>query len=226
MKRLALNGSPRGANSNSRKILSWIFEGMSDTGADAPPVLDLARTKDVAGQREAFLDSGEVLLVFPLYTDSVPGVLKNFLDSLAGADPRRLAGKRFAFIVQSGFPESIQSEPVVAYLKRLSDRLGLRLVGAAIRGNSEGLRLMPAKMTEKARGRFIALGRSLVRDGGFDPEIVRQLAVPRRFGFIMRLVMAVLIPFGLPNFYWNMMLKKNGVWERRFDQPYQPAAVR
>jgi multimeric flavodoxin WrbA len=220
MKRLALNGSPRGSRSNSRKILPWILDGMREAGVEAPPILDIADTKNLDSQREAFLEEDEVLLVFPLYTDSVPGVVKGFLDSLSGADPARLSGKRFCFVVHSGFPESAHSEPVTAYLSRLSSRLGMRLVGAAIKGGSEGLKMMPEGMTRKARKRFTAIGRGLVRDGAFDPEAVRKLARPRRINLVGRVLLAVLVPTNLPNFYWNMQLKKHGAWDRRFDRPY------
>jgi NAD(P)H-dependent FMN reductase len=223
MKRLALNGSPRGSRSNSRTIIGWIIQGMTEAGAEPPVVLDLARTGELTAQREAFLAADEVILVFPLYTDSVPGILKNFIDSLAGADPRRLAGKRFAFVVQSGFPESIHSEPVAAYLDRLSTRLGFVPAGRAIRGNSEGLRLMPDAMTRKARELFAALGRSLVHTGRFDEEAVRLLGRPRRLGVMARIVTTLLMPTGLMNFYWNMMLKKHGAYARRFDRPYASA---
>jgi multimeric flavodoxin WrbA len=220
MKRLALNGSPRGEKSNSRKILSWIIKGMEEAGADAPPILDLAHVKDLESQRKAFLEAEEVLLVFPLYTDSVPGIVKGFLDSLAGVDRDRLSGKRFGFVVHSGFPESIQSEAVCAYLSRLAGRLGFELMGAAIKAGSEGFRLMPDEMTKKPRELFHAIGQSLVRDGRFDADAVERLARPRKLGVPMRIVMTLLAPTGLPNFYWNMQLKKHGAWARRFDRPY------
>jgi multimeric flavodoxin WrbA len=220
MKRLALNGSPRGSQSNSRKILGWILEGMREAGVEAPPILDIAHTKHPDSQRAAFLEADEVLLVFPLYTDSVPGVVKGFLDSLAGADPARLSGKRFCFVVHSGFPESAQSEPVSAYLARLCSRLGMRLVGAAIKGGSEGLKIMPDGMTRKTRERFMAVGRGLVRDGAFDPEAVRKLAQPRRISLIGRILLALLAPTNLRNLYWTMQLKKHGAWDHRFDTPY------
>jgi multimeric flavodoxin WrbA len=222
MKRLALNGSPRGSRSNSRLILSWILEGMREGAAEAPPILDIAHTKQLDSQREAFLEADEVLLVFPLYTDSVPGVVKGFLDSLAGADPARLSGKRFCFVVHSGFPESAQSEPVSAYLARLCSRLGMRLVGAAIKGGSEGLKIMPDSMTRKTREHFTAIGRGLARGGAFDPEAVRRLAQPRRINLARRILLALLAPTNLQNFYWNMQLKKHGAWDRRFDTPYAP----
>jgi multimeric flavodoxin WrbA len=220
MKRLALNGSPRGANSNSRKILSWIFEGMREAGADEPPVLDLARVKDLESQRKAFLEADEVLLVFPLYTDSVPGVVKGFIDSLAGTTPSLLSGKRFSFVVHSGFPESLHSQPVTRYLTRLCSRMGMTLLGSAIKGSSEGYRMMPDTMTKKTRARFAAIGRSLVREGSFDAEAVRLLARPRRFPLPVRLLFALFSITNLHNFYWTSMLKKHGGWARRFDRPY------
>jgi multimeric flavodoxin WrbA len=220
MKRLALNGSPRGSQSNSRKILSWMLDGMREAGAEAPPILDIAHTKELDSQRMAFLEADEVLLVFPLYTDSVPGVVKGFLDSLAGADPARISGKRFCFVVHSGFPESAQSETVSAYLARLCSRVGMKLVGAAIKGGSEGLKIMPDGMTRRTRERFEAIGRGLVRDGIFDPEAVLKLARPRRINLVGRILLTVLAPTNLPNFYWNMQLKRHGAWDHRFDRPY------
>ena len=225
MMRLALNWSPRGSQSNSRKILSWILDGMREAGAESPPVLDIAQTKQLDSQRNAFLEADEVLLVFPLYTDSVPGVVKGFLDSLAGVDPARLSGKRFCFVVHSGFTESVQSEPVSAYLARLCSRLGMILVGAAIKGGSEGLKMMPDGMTRKTRDRFTAIGRGLVRDGAFDPEAVRKLAQPRRINLVGRILLTLLAPTNLQNSYWNMQLKKHGAWDRRFDKPYAKETI-
>lgn len=221
MKRLALNGSPRGVNSNSRRILSWIFEGMREAGAEEPPVLDLAHVKDLEGQRKAFLEADEVLLVFPLYTDSVPGIVKGFTDSLAGADPSLLSGKRFGFVVHSGFPESLHSEPVTRYLTRLCSRMGMTLLGSAIKGTSEGFRMMPDTMTKKTRTRFAAIGGSLVREGKLDAEAVRLLARPRRLPLLVRMLFVPLSITNLHNFYWTMMLKKHGGWDRRFDRPYE-----
>jgi multimeric flavodoxin WrbA len=220
MKRLALNGSPRGVYSNSRKILSWIFEGMREAGADAPPILDLARVEELEYQRKAFLEAEEVLLVFPLYTDSVPGVVKGFIDSLDGADPRLLEGKRFCFVVHSGFPESMQSEAVTRYLTRLCARMGMILLGSAVKGTSEGFRMMPDNLTGKTRAWFAAIGRSLVREGKFDEEAVGMLARPYRLTLPGKILFVLLSIANLHNMYWNVMLKKHGGWNRRFDRPY------
>jgi len=221
MKRLLLNGSPRGANSNSRRIIDWLSAGLAAGGGAAPEVLDLVRLAGRAAQREAFLNADEVILVFPLYTDSLPGIVKSFLETLAAAaDRKRLRGKRFGFVVHSGFPESAHSEPVAVYLERLCRRLGLVFIGRAIKGGSEGFRMMPESMTKKVRADFTAIGASLEREGRFDPAAVERLARPRRLGRGFLILWAFLSIFGLPDFYWKMLLKKNGAWKRRFDRPY------
>jgi multimeric flavodoxin WrbA len=223
MKRLVLNGSPRGRKSNSRTIISWMLEGFKEAGAEEPPILDLARTKELEDQHRAFLEADEVLLVFPLYTDSVPGIVMGFINSLAAAAPDRLRGKRLAFVVHSGFPESMQSEPVVRYLVRLCQRLGITCAGTAIKAGSEGYRLMPVSMVKKTMARFIALGRGLASEGLFPNRIVQKLARPRLLSPFVIAVLFLLKPTGLVNLYWKMMLKKHNAWGRRFDRPYAAA---
>ncbi len=223
MKRLALNGSPRGHRSNSRKIISWIMDGFREAGTTEPPVMDLARTRKLEEHRRAFLDAEEVLLVFPLYTDSVPGVVKGFIDSLEDAEPERLSGKRLAVVVHSGFPESRHSEPVVRYLRRLCQRLNMICVGSAIKGGSEGFRLMPESMVKKHHALFTALGRGLAAGGRFPDRAAERLARPRRLSLISRILHFLFGLIGLTNMYWKIMLKRHHAWQKRFDRPYAAA---
>jgi NAD(P)H-dependent FMN reductase len=220
MKRLLVNGSPRGAKSNSRLICGWLAEGYAGAGAEAPEILDVVPAKGVETLRAAFLAADEAIIVFPLYTDSVPGIVKNFIDSLEGADPARLKGKRLGWVVQSGFPESVHSEAVAAYLKSLSARLGCSFLGVLIKGNGEGLRLMPASSTAKLKNQFMAAVKSVERGGVFPPDIIERMARPRHFGFLGKLVMAIMSVTGLQNLYFDVMLKKHGAMAHSFDTPY------
>lgn len=224
MKRLLLNGSPRGKSSNSRLILSWMAEGMSQAGAGADiPILDLARQSELGAQVAAFLDADEIVLAFPLYTDSVPGLVKNFLEALATQGSARLKGKRVAFVVQSGFPEAIHSQNTAAWLSRLCSRLGMIHGGTAIRGNSEGLRLMPPQMIAKARRDFIGFGADLASSGSFSLERSAKVAGPSRLPQATLGLMRFMEVLGIGNLYWDAMLKKNKAYDRRFDAPYGEA---
>ena len=221
---LLLNGSPRGKNSNSRLILSWIARGMAKAGTAELQVLDLARVRELDAQRAAFFAADEVVLVFPLYTDSMPGLVKAFLEAVGTADPARPGGKRVAFVVQSGFPESIHSEAVARYLARLCARLGWTHAGTLIKGGAESLRLMPAWQTARTRAAFCRAGHELARDGRFSESLRARLAGPRTFGPWQLRVMRLLMRTGLHNLYWNGMLKKHKAYGRRFDAPYGVAA--
>jgi NAD(P)H-dependent FMN reductase len=222
--RLLLNGSPRGKGGNSRTILTWIAQGLEQAGSTSPPIVDLAPDPMRAEHLQAFLDADEVVFAFPLYTDSMPGLVKAFLESVALADKARLQGKRVAFIIQSGFPEGIHTEALGMYLARLCERLGFIHLGTLRKGGMEGIRTMPPKSLAKIQDPFVQAGVELGAKGNFSQELIRTMAEPRTFGWTGRMVVKLLIRIGLINRYWDQKLKEHGAYERRFDRPYQTIA--
>jgi NAD(P)H-dependent FMN reductase len=220
VKRLLLNGSPRGKDANSRKILSWIAQGLEQARITEIPIIDLAPDPTRATNLEAFLDADEVVFAFPLYTDSMPGLVKGFLEEIALAEKIRLQGKRVAFMIQSGFPEGIHTEALGVYLARVCERLGFVHLGTLRKGGVEGIRMMPQRSVAKIQARFVQAGQELGATGRFPPELIRTMAKPRTFGWPGRAIIRLLGGIGLINYYWNHMLKKHGAYERRFDTPY------
>jgi hypothetical protein len=61
----------------------------------------------------------------------------------------------------------------------------------------------------------------LNRTGNFDGQIMHQLARRERFPLLVRLLFTLLSWTGVTNMYWNMQLKKNGAYQRRFVRPYR-----
>lgn len=226
MKPLLLNGSPRGRDGNSRQLLGWIAQGLAAAGCETGPTIDLAPAPTRAAPRDAFLAADEVVFAFPLYTDAMPGIVMAFLESLAGADPHRLRGKRVAFVIQSGFPEGIHTEALAAYLARLCDRLGFRHLGTLRKGGVEAIRMMPPTQVGKLAARFRAAGQELGERGSFSPELVARMAGRRRFGPGMRMLLRLLVATGLANVYWNTRLKQHGAFACRFDAPYAEPGAR
>jgi len=220
VKRLLLNGSPRGKDANSRKILAWIAQGLEQAGVTGASVVDLAPDPTRTTHLQAFLDADEVVFAFPLYTDSMPGMVKGFLEAVASADGSRLQGKRVAFVIQSGFPEGIHTEALGAYLARACERLGFVHLGTLRKGGVEGIRMMPPKAVAKIQALFVQAGQELGERGRFSPEAIRTMAEPRTFGWKGRALIRILGGLGLLNFYWNRMLRKHGAFDRRFDTPY------
>jgi NAD(P)H-dependent FMN reductase len=220
VKRLLLNGSPRGRDGNSRTILTWIAQGLEQAGASEASVVDLAPDPTRAAVLQAFLCADEVVFAFPLYTDSMPGLVKGFWEAVALADRTQLQGKRVAFVIQSGFPEGIHTEALGAYLARLCERLGFVHLGTLRKGGMEGIRIMPPKSVAKIQARFVHAGQELGASGRFSPELMRSMAEPRTFGWKGRAIIRLLGIVGLINYYWNRRLKEHGAFERRFATPY------
>ena len=223
MLRLLLNGSPRGKDGNSRKLLSWIAQGLEQAGVSAPPIADLAPDPTGTAIVQAFLQADEVVIALPLYTDSMPAIVKAFFESVAEAEPARLRGKRVAFVVQSGFPEAIHTEVLADYFARLCERLGFHHLGTIRKGGIESIRMLPAKAVEKTAAQFRDAGKQLAEQGAFSPDLQAAMAGPRTFGRFARLVLRILVATGLGNYYWNTQLKKHKAFARRFDAPYAPA---
>ena len=80
---LLLNGSPRGERSNSMKMLARVAEGWERGGGGRPETLHLARKADFDRAVAAFAETDVVLLGLPLYTDSMPGLVKAYIEALA-----------------------------------------------------------------------------------------------------------------------------------------------
>ena len=160
MKLSIINGSPRGKSSNTRIILEKIQEGFSSV--DSTFELEeayLKSEKDIARLRRMFETADILIIGFPLYTDAMPGIVKQLFEAL---DPKTVKKDlRLGFVVQSGFSESYHSEFIQSYLAKLSRRLGVEYIGTAIKGGVEGIKVQPKWMTKKYLSLFYDLGQQL-----------------------------------------------------------------
>jgi NAD(P)H-dependent FMN reductase len=218
MKLAVFNGSPRGKGSNTRILLDKFLMGYDPKGERDVSYHYLIQEKDLAEQIAAYQQADTIILAFPLYTDSMPGMVKQFIEAI-GQTPDH-SGKRLGFIVQSGFPESKQSTFVARYLEKLTMRLGCEYLGTVIRGGVEGIQIQPPKMTANLFSLFENLGKKFADNETFDEDIMAQLAKSYELSKSQIVLYKFLSKLGVLNFYWNMNLKQNDAYERRFDQPY------
>jgi hypothetical protein len=167
-----------------------------------------------------FAAAEAVLLGFPLYTDSMPGLVKAFIDSL---EPYcgRPNNPPIGFLVQSGFPEAAHSRYVERYLEKLAKRLGSPYLGTIVKGGGEGTRHMPESMNRKLFESLQAIGKTFAGSGKFDPDLIRALAKPERYPALMTPLFKVLLLFPIANKYWDDVLKQNNAYEKRFARPYE-----
>lgn len=211
------NGSPRQKKSNSTLLINKFLNGYHDSTNHNTPVHYLATVQKNSEHLQAVKEADTLLIIFPLYTDAMPGQVKFFFESLANVETK---GKRIGFIVQSGFPEAYHSIFVERYLAKLAKRLQCHYLGTVIKGGVEGIQIMPPSMTKKLYNNFFELGKYFVESGMFNKKIIESLRNPYRMGVVRREVFRVMTVTGLANFYWNMKLKEHKAYDKRFARPY------
>ena len=218
---LLLNGSPRGASSNSMKMLSRVAEGWKSAAEPDARVetLNLARRADFERAVEAFAEADTVLLGMPLYADAMPSLVKAYIEELARYVGRS-GNPRTAFLVQCGFSEAMHCRGVERYFEKLAARLGSPYAGTIVKGGGESLRSMPEEANKKLWARLVALGKSLRRDGRFDAELLPAVAGIERFSAPAAAVLGAALVWPLPLLMWNGELKRNGALARRDAKPY------
>ena len=171
--------------------------------------------KESAEFLKLFQEAEQVLLAFPLYTDSMPAVVKAFIELL---EP--LCGRPdipdIGFMVQGGLPEATHARYIKRYLKKLSERLGCKYRGTVTKGGIEGIQEQPPMMTRKLFKSFYELGRLYGQKGEFDEQLIRNLAKPERLSRIR----FWLLKFSGHRLFWNPKIKKNKAFEKRFAKPY------
>jgi NAD(P)H-dependent FMN reductase len=218
MKLTIFNGSPRNKKSNSKILMEHFLGGYGKVSTDVVPIYYLANTSKIDEHRGAFHVAETVILIFPLYTDCMPGIVKEFFEVIAQLKINQ--PKRIGYIIQSGFPEAIQSTFLQSYLKKFTKRINCHYLGTVIKGGVEGIQIMPPMMTRKLFENFSNLGEHFGKTGEFSQEITDTLRKPYKLSKSKLFIFKVGDKLGFTNFYWNSNLKKNNAFENRFAQPY------
>lgn len=221
MQYLLCNGSPRGAKGTTGRIIDALTKGIAEASSPTPenslpPIgIDCAllhRVHEHAAVATSFADADRVVIVFPLYTDGMPGLTMAFIEALQPYTGR-LQHMSIAYIVQSGFPEKRHSEAITKYLERLTEILGASYGGTAIFGGGMSLY---GKRLELVND----LGRSFARTGRFDPILLAKTTPMQKMPFLLRGLLRLLSKTPLLQFFWIPQLKANGAYKKRFDRPY------
>ncbi|MDH7593729.1 MAG: flavodoxin family protein [Methanomicrobiales archaeon] len=173
MKVLGICGSPRGSASRTLRLVQAVLQGAGEAGATTE-CLDLwmyeiqpctgcmlCHRMGECVQRDDFMelqreleDADGVVLGSPVYVDNVTGMMKNFVDRLAGAIHCQLLHGKYGCSVSTSRDSG--GDEVVAYLNHVLNLLGAIAVGgvsAAHRSDPDAM----GRGEEEAR----ALGRTL-----------------------------------------------------------------
>ena len=214
-----INGSPRRKNGNTQILLEKVLEGFSSAAEGEADWHYLHTEKGRTAAAEAYASADLVLLGFPLYTDAMPGIVKDFIESLA-PNLGRDGNPKMAFLVQSGFPEAHHSRFVERYLEKLTRRLSAPYAGTIVKGGCEGVRLMPESMNRKLFDGLHGMGVDLAQRGCFDSEKLEALARPERYPRFLTPLFKLFLKLPLAQSYWNNQLKDNDAYDDRFARPF------
>jgi multimeric flavodoxin WrbA len=220
MKLAIFNGSPRGEKSNTRILVDEFLKGFIIDESNSYELEYLCNVKEQDKFVQMFKTADSVICAFPLYTDSMPGIVKEFIESLSVFKNGK-NNPKIGFIVQSGFPEGIHTKAVEKYFIKLAWRLKCEYLGTVRKGGVEGIKAMPPAATKKLFKKFQELGEHFGRTGKFKQEIIDKLSKPDKFNSLLICpVVALLKITGLLDMHWNKVLKQNNAFEKRYDKPY------
>ena len=133
MKLTVINGSPKGKKSNTKILTDAFIKGFLKNKENRLKEYFLNSTLDETELQRNFIHAETIIIAFPLYTDAMPAMVKEYFETLQSS--RRVnPGIKLGFIVQSGFPESYHSFFVARYLKKLSEEFEADYLGTIIKG--------------------------------------------------------------------------------------------
>lgn len=216
---LAINGSPRGRNSNTKKLIEYFTKEMNPSTVNILHLKDYYDRKDMQSVINAIIDHEYILIGFPLYADWTPGFVKEFFEQMSEC-PHAFTKQHFLFMIQCGFPESHHCRYVERYCERFTIRLGADYIGSIVRGGSEGARLIPKKFFKDAQ-RLSELGKLFQVEKELDQTLLKAIARPEKLSKGRLFWMKIMLKLPFSTLYWNSQLKKNGVYQNRFDKPYR-----
>ena len=211
-----INASPRvEAKSNTARIIRTFLKGFEKDGNTAE-VWHLSDKKQWENAKEAYEKNSNILFAIPLYVENIPGIMLEFLETL---QPKKEAGTKMSFILQSGFAEASQLRCGEAYLEILPSYFNCEYNGTLIKGDNFALTWLPEKQANKMVAHYEKMGLSFAQKGTFDKEEVNKFAAPEYFSKKqIRL-------FNCINWLQKMMfrhiVKKNGCKRPLDDKPHQ-----
>jgi hypothetical protein len=211
-----INASPRvEAKSNTARIIRTFLKGFEKDGNTAE-VWHLSDKKQWENAKEAYEKNSNILFAIPLYVENIPGIMLEFLETL---QPKKEAGTKMSFILQSGFAEASQLRCGEAYLEILPSYFNCEYNGTLIKGNNFAPAWLPEKQANKMVAHYEKMGLSFAQKGTFDKEEVNKFAAPEYFS------KKEICLFNCTNWLQKMIIrhiaKKNGCKRPLDDKPHQ-----
>ncbi|MGA2962482.1 MAG: NAD(P)H-dependent oxidoreductase [Candidatus Korobacteraceae bacterium] len=153
---LLIVGSPKTDSPSTSNVLgSYLLERLRDRGWEIESLTlraSLNREEGEAALLASIHRARLILLVFPLYVDSLPYLVTKALTTIA-ADRRAAADpppQRLAVIVNSGFPETHQNSVALAICQEFAAQSGIAWAGGLALGGGGAIGGQPLTGTKRS----------------------------------------------------------------------------
>ena len=203
------------SKSNTAKVIAAFQKGFEENG-NTTEVWYLSDRRQWKRAANAFEQNERILIALPLYVESIPGILLEFL---SGLTPKQAPGTKLAFLIQGGFPEASQSRCCEAFLETLPVQLGYDYAGTLIKGDMFGTSRVDEKTREKMLAPFTQMGRTFAQTGCFEKTAVDAFAGPE---YMPEKQIRMYNLFGrhISRFFMGRIAKKMGCKEKLDARPY------
>ena len=185
---MIINGSPRVKKfSNTDKILNKFTSGLTSQG-NTYEQYEVSDRKQWDSIRGAWSKNDNILIAIPLYVENIPGLLLEFLATVAPKD----GTAKIAYILQGGFAEGAQLRCGEEYLKILSERLGCEYKGTLVKGDNFSIRFFEGKQQERVTSPYQRMGEIYGESGDFFGEECRKFTGPEVFPKHIRVLIGIM----------------------------------
>ena len=206
------------SKSNTAKVIAAFQKGFEENG-NTTEVWYLSDRRQWKRAANAFEQNDHILIAFPLYVESIPGILLEFL---SGITPKQAPGTKLAFLIQGGFPEASQSRCCEAFLETLPAQLGCEYAGTLIKGDMFGTSRVDEKTREKMLAPFTQMGRTFAQIGCFEKSAVDAFAGPEYMPE-KQIRMYNRVGKHISRFFMGHIARKLGCKEKLDARPYERA---
>jgi len=183
MRITAINGSPRGANSNTAVMIKALLDGFASNGDSVVNIFLSEKTinycrgcytcwtktpgkcvhhDDMQGIIEEMRDANILIFGSPLYFNNVSGTLKVFFDRMtaAGGDPHKAQNMQnktapgYIMVSNCGWPIQEQFDIVSLWINRVATIMGSKVIAEFYTANGKVLTL-PAETQKPSRTKYL-----------------------------------------------------------------------
>lgn len=211
-----INGSPRTRQcSNTEKIIQAFVKGLEAEG-HTYQLYALSSRHEWSVAREAYLSNEKIIFALPMYVESIPSLMLEFLDTLP---TERQLPAELSFILHGSFDEGYQFRLCEKLLKSITTQLGCSYGGCLIKGGSFMLRLFSDKEAEKMTKSYIEMGRSYAWNGDFLTPAARKFTGTERYPWLIRQLSALVLKL-IVNRKFEQFATNWGCYRPLDDKPY------